>query len=336
MRIAQISTPHIPTPPAGYGACELVAGHLVEGLARRGHEVVLFGAAGSRAPATDLRVFDRAAEPAHFDHRELVHVALALRAAGSFDLIHNHCLTAGPALAGLVDRPCLTTLHCVHPIVRAFPEHPYVAVSESQRRLQPGLRFAGVVHNAVDLRAHTYQPVKGDYLLFLGRFHPNKGAHLAIEVARRLGTRLVIAAPKPHPDQEQYFEEQIRPGLGGAIEWVGPVEGAAKDRLLGGARCVVLPICWDEPFGLVYLEAMASGTPVVTFNRGAAPEIVVDGQTGYLVDSLEEMVAAVARAAGLRPAACRQRVEAEFGVDRMVEGYLAVYNRLLAPSSRGA
>jgi len=329
MRIAQISTPHIPTPPAGYGGCERIAGYLAEGLVRRGHQVTLFGAAGSTAPADEVRTFPRAAEPAEFDHRELTHVALSLREASRFDVIHNHCLTAGPALAGLVERPCLTTLHYVHPIVRAFPEHPYVAVSECQRRSLPELRFAGVVHNAVDPTAHTFRAVKGDYLLFLGRFHPNKGPHIAIEVARRLGERLIIAAPAPHPDQEPYFEEQVRPGLGGRIEWIGPVEGAEKDRLLGEARCVVLPVCWDEPFGLVYLEAMASGTPVVTFRRGAAPEVVAHGRTGYVVDTVEEMVAAVPLAAGLRPESCRRHVEVSFGVDRMVEDYLEVYRRLL-------
>ena len=329
MRIAQISTPHLPTPPAGYGACERVAGHLVTGLVRRGHQVTLYAAAESTAPAHELRAFAQAAEPDHFDHRELTHVALALREAGQFDLVHNHCLTAGPALAGFVDRPCLSTLHYVHPIVRAFPEHPYVAVSDSQRRSLPELSFAGVVNNAVDLRSHTFQPAKGDYLLFLGRFHPNKGAHLAIDVARRLGERLVIAAPPPHLDQQAYFEEQVRPKLGGRVEWVGPVEDAEKDRLLGGARCVVLPICWEEPFGLVYLEAMASGTPVVTFNRGAALDVVAHGRTGFVVDTVEEMVAAIPRVGGLRPEVCRRHVERHFGVDQMVEGYLAIYDRLL-------
>jgi len=330
MRIAQISTPHIPTPPAGYGACERVAGQLVEGLVSRGHHVTLFAARGSTAPAQEIRTFARVADLPVFEHRELVHAALALREAGEFDVVHNHCLTAGPALSGLAGRPVVTTLHYAHPIARAFPEHSYVAVSENQRRLMPDLSFVGVVHNAADLSAHTFRASKGDYLLFLGRFHPNKGPHLAIEVADRLGERLIIAAPSPPPDQEEFFEAKVRPRLGGRIEWVGPVEGAEKDRLLGGARCLVAPICWDEPFGLVFVEAMASGTPVVTFRRGAAPEVVDHGRTGFVVDTLEEMVAAIPQVPELRPVDCRRHVEARFGVDRMVEGYLEVYQRLLA------
>lgn len=330
MRIAQISTPHIPTPPDGYGASELVAGLLVAGLVRRGHEVTLFAAAGSTAPATELRTFAPPHRLEGFDHREVAHVAIALREARRFDVIHNHCLAAGPALAGLVDRPCLTTLHYVHHLVRAFPDHHYVAVSHSQRRLLPELNVVGVVHNAADLSAHTLRAVKSDYLLFLGRFHPNKGAHVAIDVAERLGERLIIAAPSPPPDQVAYFEERIQPRLGGRIEWVGPVKGEVKDRLLGEARCVLMPVCWDEPFGLVYVEAMASGTPVVTFDRGAASEIVAHGKTGYVVGDVDEMVAAVPLAAEIDPEACRRHVEERFGVDRMVDGYLEVYRRLAA------
>ena len=329
MRIAQISTPHIAAPPKGFGASELIAGLLAEELTRRGHHVTLFTTVDSPARVSEVAYFPEARGLEPFELRELLHIGRALEGAREFDIIHNHCLSAGPAFGKLAPVPFISTLHYLSPAVRAFPRCTYVAVSESQRRSLPDLNIAAVVHNAIDPSAYTLRLEKKSYLLFLGRFHPNKGVHLAIEVAKRRGEHLIIAALPPPDDQRDYFDSHIRPHLGGLIEWVGGVEGPVKDELLGHARCVLLPICWDEPFGLVYLEAMACGTPVLTFARGAAPEVVQHGRTGYVVRTLDEMIAALDRIQDIDPWECRRHVEAHFTVSRMADDYLSVYQTLI-------
>lgn len=333
MKIAQISTPHIPTPPLAYGGSELVASTITEELVRRGHQVTLFATSDSHTSA-ELVSFPGIERLSSFDHRELVHVANAFRYAGDFDIIHNHCLSAGPALAHLSPTPVVSTLHYIHHILRFFPDHDYVAVSHCQKNTAGDLRIREVVHNAIDSSKFTFEPDKDDYLLFLGRFHPNKGAHLAIDVAVLSGNRLVIAAPSPAPDQEDYFNRLIKPRLGATIEYVGEVRGEPKVRLLAKAKALILPLTWDEPFGLVMLEAMASGTPVIATNRGSVPEIVLHGKTGYIVDGLDEMVRAIDQASRIIPSDCRRHVEKNFSVETMVDKYLAVYHSLLANKSQ--
>ncbi|MBI3977566.1 MAG: glycosyltransferase family 4 protein [Chloroflexi bacterium] len=329
LRIALLSTPHTATPPDGYGASELIAGLLAEALVAAGHAVTVFGRSGSPTPAR-LASFPEADGHPTFDGRELIHAARAMARSGEFDVVHNHCLAAGPALAGLARAPVVSTLHYLSPILRAFPEHDVVAVSEHQRAraAELGLNVVATIHNGVDLTRFTFERQKDDYLLFLGRFHPNKGAHLAIAAARRLDRRLVIAAPGPPPDQVGYFEEAIRPHLDSRIEWIGEVRGRQKDELLGRAHCLLMPACWDEPFGLVLVEAMACGTPVVALGRGAIPEIVDHGRTGFVVHDADELPAAADRAGSIDPAACRRHVEAHFTAERMAREYAALYHRL--------
>ncbi|HEX5417040.1 MAG TPA: glycosyltransferase, partial [Chloroflexota bacterium] len=167
----------------------------------------------------------------------------------------------------------------------------------------------------------------------LGRFHPNKGADLAIEVARRAGRRLIIAAPAPPDDQRDWFETKIRPHLGGDVEWIGPVEGTEKARLLGNAAATLAPIRWDEPFGLVFAESMACGTPPVAFRRGAAPEVIEDGVSGFLVDDVQAMAHALDHVQRIQPLACRERVERHFSATRMVEEHERLYQRLIEGES---
>ncbi len=326
MRIAQLSTPHLPTPPVGYGASELIASLITEELVRRGHEVTLFAHRDSVTSARFIH-FPQVEEVQRFDYRELAHASRALALSDGFDVIHNHCLFAGPAMARLRETRCLSTLHYTHPVLACFPEHPYVAVSHSQEAAASRLNVVGVVHNAIDL--HTYHPssARKDYLLFLGRFHANKGVDLAIQVANRLGIRLLIAAPPPHPDQQEYFDRLVGPHINHRVEYLGEVTGERKSQLLAEARCLLMPDRWEEPFGLVALEAAASGTPVVAMRKGALPELVVHGETGFLVDSVEEMIEAVHRVDSLSPSRCRQHAAANFGVERMVDGYLELYER---------
>ncbi len=332
MRIAMISTPHVPTPPRGYGASELIAGLLAEGLCRRGHYVRLYASPESAARVDEIRSLSETGLARTFEQRELIHVAHAVREASDCDLIHNHCLTVGSAFAALARCPFVSTLHYLHPSITAFPSSPSVAVSDQQRAALAGLNVIGRVHNGVDLAAFPLSRQRDDYLLFLGRFHPSKGADLAIEVARRAGRRLIIAAPSPPDDQRDWFDREVRPGLGGPIEWVGPVEGERRATLLGQATATLVPLRWEEPFGLVMAEAMACGTPPIAMRRGAAPEIIVDGVTGYLVDDVPGMVAAIDRASEIDPLDCRRHVEAHFSVDRMVDQYVALYRDYLMRS----
>jgi glycosyltransferase involved in cell wall biosynthesis len=332
MRIAVISTPHIPTPPRGYGASELIAGLLAEGLQRRGHDVHLFACAGSTERVSECRSFRETTIATTFEQRELIHVGRALDAARDCDLIHNHCLAVGPAFSRLVETPFLTTLHYLSPSVHAFPDAAYVAVSDQQMRSLPTLNILGRVYNGIDLEQFPLSLDHDDYLLFLGRFHPNKGADHAIDVARRLDRRLLIAAPDPPDDQRAWFEQHIRPLLTGKIEWIGPVEGDTKARLLGRAAATLLPVRWDEPFGLVAIESMACGTPPIAIRRGALPELIVDGVSGYLVDAPDDLASAVERVSQLDRAACRRHVEQHFSADRMVDAYVALYQDYLMRS----
>ncbi len=332
MRIAVISTPHIPTPPRGYGASELIAGLLAEGLQRRGHEVRLFACSGSTATVSECRSFQETKLATTFEQRELIHVGYAIDAARGCDLIHNHCLAVGPAFSRLVETPFLTTLHYLSPIVNAFPAAAYVAVSDQQMRSLPALNILGRVYNGIDLRQFPLSLQHDDYLLFLGRFHPNKGVDRAIDVARTLDRPLVIAAPDPPDDQRAWFEHHVRPHLRGRIEWIGPVEGEAKARLLGRAAATLLPVRWDEPFGIVAIESMACGTPPVAIRRGAFPELIVDGVSGYLVDDPADLATAVVRVSDLDPITCRLHVEQHFSADRMVDAYLELYRNYLMRS----
>lgn len=328
LRIAQIAPPGIPCPPEGYGASELVAGNLSNELVSRGHDVTLFAHPASPTTAR-LVSFDGLYEIASAEQREVAHSSLALDHAAEFDIIHNHCIFPGAALIRKAPVPSLTTLHYLRPILTTFSTEPYVAVSHAQARSLPDLNVVGVAHNGVDLRRLPFVAGKSDYLLFLGRIDPKKGPHLAIDVARRLGRRLVVAAPHPSRDNRAYFEDEVKPRLGGPIEYVGHVIGDEKARLIGGAHCVLMPQQWEEPFGLVAVEAMACGTPVVALRRGALPEIIRHGSTGFVVTDVDEMVEAVDRIGSIDPLKCRQVVAEHFTASAMAEAYLRIYHRLL-------
>ncbi|HZS94380.1 MAG TPA: glycosyltransferase family 4 protein [Chloroflexota bacterium] len=327
LRIAQIAPPSIPCPPEGYGASELVAGTLTEELVRRGHDVTLFAHPESITKATHV-FFPPVYELQDAERRELAHTALVFDRATEFDVIHNHCIQPGPAAIHAA-AGALTTLHYIRPLLRTFATHPYVALSESQRRANPDLNIIGVAQNGIEPTNFMFQAVKNDYLLWIGRIDPKKGPHLAIEIARRLDANLFLAAGYPSRDNIRYWEAQVKPRLGGKVEYLGHVVGAEKRNLFAGARCVLMPHQWEEPFGLVAIEAMASGTPVIALRRGALPEIVRHGETGFVVDTVDEMVDAVSRLDSIDPCACRRLVEERFSAAAMADAYLAVYDRLL-------
>ncbi len=332
LRIAQIAPPHRAIPPAGYGGSELVAGNLTEELVRRGHEVTLFAHPDSTTSAR-LVAFPEAAGITDFDRHELVHAARALERAADFDIVHNHCLSVGPALAALAaGATVVSTLHYQHTIAPAFPEHPYVAISRSQRALAKALNVVAVVYNGIDCARFplTEHERRSGYLLYMGRMDARKGTDIAIQVARLLNAELVLAGPPPAQDQVPFYEEHVRPWIGGRITYVGEAKGRRKIELLARARCVLVPSRWNEPFGLVACEAMACGTPVVASTRGALPELIADGETGFLAATPEEMAAAVERAGEISPRRCRRHVAERFSTASMADGYLAVYDALLS------
>lgn len=340
MRILQIAPLWESVPPRAYGGTEAVVHVLVEELVRRGHDVTLCASGDSQTSARLQASYPRSLRTAELENKSAYswqHAALSLKDAQDYDIVHNHAGEEVMALAHLVpDVPMLTTMHCLITLDTQFvwdryPGH-YNTISRSQYAMMPrvaGGAYAGVVHNGIDVASFPFQTEKNDHLLFLSRISPEKGPQLAVEVARRSGKKLILAG-KVDPFDREFFESTIAPLIDGdRVVFVGEADARMKRELYRAASCVLMPITWEEPFGLVLAEAQACGTPVITFDRGAASEIVKDGVTGFVVDSVDEMVAAVARVGEIRPVACRQHVESHFGREAMAEGYLRVYQSIL-------
>jgi len=336
LRVAVLGAISWPTPPSGYGPWEQIAYNLARGLTERGLDVTLFATANSRSPGKLAAVVPVGLNEDPALNGEVLtemHVASCFARAGEFDLIHNN-LDWKPLLYALAtpSPPMLTTVHGFSspPILGAYymgaRRSFYCSISDADR--DPGLGYLATTYNGIDPGAWTFRDVPGDYLLFLGRFHPEKGTHLAIEVAKRAGVRLKIAGI-PHDDA--YFRERIAPHVDGdRVQFVGHVEGAARDEIVGGALALVHMTTRPERFGLTMVEAMACGTPVLGARMGSIPEIVVDGVTGFLCDGVEDAVANVPQLAALSRRACRARVETTFSLQRMVDRYLAAYADALA------
>jgi glycosyltransferase involved in cell wall biosynthesis len=335
LRLAVLAAIARPAPPPGYGPWEQVAFDIADGMRRRGLDVTLFATGDSRFegrlvsvvpvglnedPALDGEVFTA------------LHISELFRRAQHFDLIHNNFdwkpLTY--ALASTAP-PLLTTIHGFSSpqILAAYyacaARSFYCSISNADR--DPGLEYLATTYNGIDPKAFTFSGAPGDYLVFLGRFHPEKGAHLAIEIARRAGVRLKMAAI---PHDEAYFREQVAPHIDGdRVQFLGAVEREARDELLSNALALVHMTTRPERFGLTLIEAMACGTPVLGARMGSIPEIVIDGVTGFLCDSVEEAVVRVPALASLDRRACRALVETEFTVDRMVDRYASAYEAAL-------
>jgi glycosyltransferase involved in cell wall biosynthesis len=341
MRILQLAPLWEAVPPPAYGGTEAVVSTLCEELVRQGHDVTLCASGDSQTSATLSPIYYRslrtAASLSDRSPYDWMHVALSLREARDFDVIHNHAGELAMAMSHLVDVPMLTTMHClITPDTKfVWDRYPgwYNTISHSQRRHMPPIRngnFLGVVYNAIDVASFPYSEHKDDFLLFLSRVAPEKGVHLAIEVAKRLGRTLIIAAKVDRVDQ-RYFETAVEPQIDGRlIRFVGEADAHRKRDLLARARCLLLPLCWEEPFGLVMAEAMACGTPVVAFRRGSAPELIADGETGFLVDGVEGMASAVLQVDHIDPKRCRRHVEERFTPERMTADYLSLYERIRA------
>ena len=343
MKILQIAPLWETVPPRAYGGTEAVVHVLVEELVRRGHDVTLCASGDSQTSARLQACYPRSLRTAELEAKSVYswqHAVLSLKNAREYDIVHNHAGEEVMALAHLVpDVPMLTTMHClVTPdtqfIWDRYPGH-YNTISRSQYATMPkvaGGTYAGVVHNAIDVASFPFQAEKDDYLLFLARISPEKGPQLAVEVALRCGKKLILAG-KVDPFDRDFFVSTVAPLIDGdRVVFVGEADAKMKRELYKAASCVLMPITWEEPFGLVMAEAQACGTPVIAFDRGAAGEIVQDGLTGFLANSVEEMVAAVGRIDEIDLRACRRHVEAHFDSHVMAEGYLRVYQSILERS----
>ncbi|RJQ56342.1 MAG: glycosyltransferase family 4 protein [Actinobacteria bacterium] len=341
MKIAMVAPIWERVPPARYGGIELVCSLLTEELVRRGHEVTLF-ASGDSVTDAELSYVYHIAQREHIGNLviDLNHVSRAYLRAGEFDVIHNHAGYSGVVMAGLVDTPVLTTLHGIFtdvnkPLFQAFKDAVYYnSISDEQRRACPELNYVGTVYNAVDIDTFPFRETKDDYYLFIGRMSPLKGADLAAEVASRAGVRLVMAG-KIDVTDEEYFKAKVDPLIDGEqIVFKGEVSRDEKRDLLAGAKGFIFPLQWSEPFGLVMVEAMVTGTPVIAFPYGSVPEIIDDGKTGFLVNNPDEMVETLPRLEELDPFECRRTVEARFGVGHMTDRYEELYETILARHSR--
>ena len=342
LRIAVLAPPWITVPPPGYGGIEAVVELLCEALVARGHDVTLFAAPGSCSVAHVHPLLEKAhPDTIGSSLHESDHVACAweqieLAAEGrrAFDLVHDHSGFTALAMADRLEVPVVHTIHGPfdHDTAPFYQRHGrkarLVAISRSQAASAPaGVRIAAVVPNPIAVDRWPLVAAKQDYLLWIGRMDPVKGAHCAIEAARLAGRRLVLAGPV-QPGQERYFSQRVEPHLDGrTVTYVGEVAGAAKHQLYANAAALLMPVRWREPFGMVMVEALACGTPVIAFPEGAAAEIVLDGENGMLVADEAEMARAIDQLGAIDPARCRASVAQRYDIAITATGYERVYRR---------
>jgi glycosyltransferase involved in cell wall biosynthesis len=330
-RVAILSPVAWRTPPRQYGAWETVAGNITEGLVARGWDVTLFATGDSITRARLHAVIGRGYEEDRaIDAKvaEYLHISEVFEHAAEFDLIHSHYDFMALAYSRLVKTPVLTTIHGfssprIMPVYEKYRDGYFVSISDSDRA--PGLNYLATVYNGIDLSLYPLQETGGDHLVFLGRIHPDKGVHLAIEVARLSGLPLLIAGII---QDRTYFREQVEPHLGPAIRYIGPVDVPGKNALFAQARALLHLNTIPERFGLVLAEANAAGVPVVAMDLGSCREVIADGQTGFLVDNVHEAVQALERLGEIDRRACRQRVRECFSIETMVEAYERVYQKI--------
>lgn len=328
-RVAVLSPVAWRTPPRQYGAWETVASNITEGLVARGWDVTLFATRDSVTRAQLHAVVDHGyEEDPTIDPKvaEYLHISEAFEHAAEFDLIHSHYDFMALTYTRLVKTPVLTTIHGfsspkIMPLYQKYRDGYFVSISDSDRA--PGLNYLATVYNGIDLLLYPLQKTRGDDLIFLGRIHPDKGVHLAIEVARRSGRRLIIAGII---QDEAYYREKLKPHIDGEkVRYIGPMDVAGKNELFARASALIHLNTIPERFGLVLAEANAAGVPVIAMDLGSCREVIQDGQTGFLVHNVNEAVQALKRLFEIDRSVCRQRVQQYFSIDTMVEKYEQVY-----------
>jgi glycosyltransferase involved in cell wall biosynthesis len=342
LRIAQVAPLYESVPPKYYGGTERVVSFLTEELVRQGHRVTLFASGDSVTRAKLSAPCPRALrlDPDCVDQLapHILMLEQVIRDTSRFDIIHFHCDYLHFPLSRRQKCPHVTTLHGrldnpeLAALYQEYADVPLVSISDAQRTPLLWCNWRRTVYHGLPDDLHTFQERPGDYLALLGRISPEKGVHQAIEIAQRAGRKLRIAAKIDKADQK-YFHTVIEPQIKEAsalVEFVGEIGGKDKDEFLGNASALLFPIDWPEPFGLVMIEAMACGTPVIAYRRGSVPEVLEDGVTGFIVDKVEAAVSAVERVAALDRRKCRQVFERRFTASRMAEDYVKIYRQLLA------
>jgi glycosyltransferase involved in cell wall biosynthesis len=345
LRIAMLAPPWISTPSPGYGGVESVVSTLTEALVRRGHDVTLFAAPGSRSQAAVVTLLDRS-HPDEIERSlyEVDHVAQAFDRVGrgasagcAFDVIHDHCGFAGLAFANLIDTPLVHTLHGPFTAettafyVRHGHKGTLVGISQAQlNSVPPGLQALGPIANPIDVQDWPSGERKGDYLLWIGRMTPEKGPQRAIAAARAVDVPLVLAGVI-QPGQQEFFDREVAPLVDGdRVRFIGEVGGSAKRSLFARARGLLMPIRWDEPFGMVIVEALACGTPVIAFPEGAVPELIVHEKTGFLVNDVREMSEAICALPRIRSSDCQTWVREHCDGEVVAEAYERVYRSVMS------
>jgi glycosyltransferase involved in cell wall biosynthesis len=341
MRIAQIAPLWERVPPPAYGGIELVVALLTDELIRRGHDVTLFASGDSITLAKLESVHPCAlrldAVVKEYGIYEMLNLSQVYEKADKFDIIHSHVGCGALPYAALVKTPTIHTLHGIftpdnEKLFTHARRQPMVSISDSQREPRLNLNYVGTVYNGIDANSYKFyaQPDNPPYLAFLGRMSPEKGAHLAIEIAQRSGWHLKMAG-KIDPVDVEYFETRVSPHIDGQqIQFLGEANHAQKNVLMGGATATLFPITWREPFGLVMIESMATGTPVIAMNLGSVQEIIAHGKSGFLCHSVEECVNSIAKAVQLSRQDCRDYVLTNFSAQRMTDGYEALYQGILS------
>jgi glycosyltransferase involved in cell wall biosynthesis len=338
MRIAQVAPLYESVPPQYYGGTERVVSYLTEELVRQGHEVTLFASGDS---VTKARLVAPCRRSLRLDKHcldklshHMLELELVMKDPSLFDIIHFHISYLHFSLARRQSTPHLTTLHGrldipdLVPLYQEFNEVPVVSISNAQREPLPWLNWQGNVHHGLPEDLYRFRETPGQYLAFLGRISPEKRIDRAIEIAKRVGIEIKIAAKVDEVDRT-YFEHVVAPLLTDPlVEYMGEIDDDEKDEFLGNAYALLFPIDWPEPFGLVMVEAMACGTPVIAYRHGSVPEVIADGVTGFIVDELEDAVKAAECIAALSRNHCRQLFEQRFSAARMAEDYVAIYQRL--------
>ncbi len=349
LRIAQVGTIWENTPPPKYGGTERIVHYLTEGLVKKGYDVTLFATGASKTAAKLRSVYPNALFRDGIPWRNLMypllHITEAFDHHEEFDIIHVHLNKSSDylalPLAKLIKQKVVFTLHFPYPtpqnrpdrnlVFQKYKDLNYVSISNSQRRGGENLNWLGTVYNGVDTSLYTFNPKPESHFLWLGKFNPDKGVKEAILAAKKAGVKLLIAGAidKLEGEDFRYYNEEVKPLIDNQqINYIGELNDSTKNKVYGEAVGFLNPIKWNEPFGLVMAESMAAGTPVIGFANGAAPEIIVDRETGYLVNSVDEMAERIPHIREIERLKCRERIENHFTVEQMVEGYCKIYQRL--------
>lgn len=343
MKIAQIILPWISLPPQSYGGTERIVYTLTEELVKRGHDVTLFAAGDSKTSAkldflfpVSLGLQGNVKSALTTSFNPLRHTSYAFSKAGEFDIIHSHAQYLGLPFSSMVKTPTVHTFHRVYQgtddevgLVTQYKEQNFVSISNSQRDL--GLNFVATVYNGIPVEDYEFSGKPGDYLFWTGRMLPKKGILESIDIARKFGMKLKIAGVVT---DGEFFEKNINPHIDGVhIEYLGELTQKEMGNLYKGAYATLFPISWREPFGLVMVESMACGTPVVAYRQGAVSEVLEEGKAGFIVETIDEAVAALQNIPNITRSDCRRRVEEHFSVAKMTDGYERVYQKVLQASS---